>query len=88
MPPIYEMDDADIVLALGEMRGQMHSVVESIISLRSHIDSLAMDLESHLRDMDTRLRDVERETFLLTRVGAFLAGCLTLTCGWLLSTLA
>jgi len=87
MPPVYEIDDADIVLALGEVRGQMHAVVESVVSLRAHVDSLANDLESHLRDIDTRTRNVERETFLLTRVGAFLAGCLTLVCGWLLSTL-
>ena len=88
MPPISELDDADVVLALGEVRGQMHSVVESVVSLRAHVDSLAAELESQLRAIDTRLRNVERETFLLTRVGGFLAGCLTLACGWLLSTLA
>ena len=81
-------DDTDIALILGEVKGELKALVESLDGLRVQVDSIADSLDARLHAVDERLRPVERDTFLLTRVGGFFVGCLTIAFGWIIGQLA
>jgi len=87
MAPLTD-NDAELVLLLGEVRGELASTTESVVSLRGHVDAVGRDIAERLHDMDMRVRAVERDVHLIMRAGAFAAACVVTALAWVLTQLA